>query len=173
VPIERPGPGEHHAYYSQYIEDVPDGDVLQTLADQATAVARCFRRFGEHGALHRYAPGKWSVKEVLGHLNDTERLFVYRALAFARNDTSELPGMDENGWVAGAGFDRIPLSGLLDEFAAIRRATVLLFRGLSPEALVRRGVANGHPVSVRAVPWIIAGHVAHHLSVVEERYRRP
>jgi len=169
--IPRPGPGEHHPYYGRYIGPVPDGDVLDRLEEQAGEVEGTFRSFGEEGSLHRYAPGKWSVKEVLGHLNDTERLFVYRALTFARNDATELPGMDENAWVAGADFDRVPLSALLEEFLAVRRASVLLFRSLPPDVLSRRGTANGSMMSVRAVPWILAGHVAHHLGVVEERYR--
>lgn len=171
--IERPGPGEHAPYYSLYIDRVPDGDVLQALEDQAGLVDARFRAFDEKGALHRYAPGKWSVKEVLGHVTDTERLFVYRALTFARNDRTELPGMDENAWVAGADFDRVPLTALLDEFGAVRRASVLLFRNSPAEVLSRQGVANGSAMSVRAVPWLLVGHVAHHLEVVEERYRMP
>jgi len=171
--IERPGTGEHAEYYSRYIDRVPDGDILGTLESQVGLVRRQLGRFGEQGSLHRYAPGKWSVKEVLGHVNDAERLFTYRALTFARNDSTSLPGMDENAWVAGANFDAVPLAELLEEFAAIRRASVLLFRGLSAEALLRRGVASGRSLSVRAVPWLLAGHAAHHLAVIEERYRLP
>ncbi|GJM43641.1 MAG: hypothetical protein DHS20C21_04830 [Gemmatimonadota bacterium] len=169
--IERPGAGEHHEYFTLYTSKVPDGDVLGTLSTQAGAVKTAFASFGSSGSLHRYAPGKWSVREILGHLCDTERLFVYRGLTFARGDTTDLPGMEEDAWVAGARFDDVPLPDLLAEFDHVRSATLALFRTFDAEVLSRRGTANGSAMTVRSVPWIIAGHVAHHLGVLEERYR--
>ena len=169
--IARPGPDEHHEYYGTYVAQVADDDVLRELSGQLRAVRAAFDPFGETGSLHRYASDKWSVREMLGHLCDTERLFVYRGLTFARGDTTELPGMDENAWVRGASFDQVPLADLLDEFGHVRRATISLYRTLDADALARRGVANGSPISVRAIPWIIAGHAAHHLRVLHERYR--
>ena len=167
----RPAPEEYPAYFAPYVAAVPDGDVLGTLEAQIDAVRACVESFGDEGSLRRYADGKWSVREILGHLSDTERVFVCRGLSFARGDTTELPGMDENAWVAGADFDGIPAAALLDEFEHVRRATIALYRTLGEPALDRGGVANGIAVTVRAIPWLIAGHVAHHLGVLEERYR--
>ncbi|MBZ0270130.1 DinB family protein [bacterium] len=171
--IPRPAPDEHHEYFSRYIDKVQAKNVLRELEEQVERVCDVIGAFGEEGSKHRYAEGKWSVKEILGHLGDTERVFGYRAAAFARGDTQSLPGMDEDAWVASASFDGVPLERLLDEFAAIRGASVALFRNLGPEELIRRGVGNGWPMSVRAVPWLIVGHTDHHLGVIQERYRLP
>ena len=124
----------------------------------------------EARALHRYAPGKWSVKEVLGHLCDTERIYAYRALRFARNDATPLPGFEEDDYVPAGRFDARPLRDLLDEWQAVRSATLALYRGLDGDALLRRGVANGNLISVRAMAWLAAGHALHHLGVLRERY---
>ena len=171
--IPRPAPDEHAEYYSRYIDRVRATDVLRELEDQVDRVCDVVGAFGDEGAKHRYAEGKWSVKDIVGHLTDSERVFTYRATAFARSDTTSLPGMDENAWVAAANFDAVPLDALLDEFAAVRAASVLLFRNLSPAELARQGVGNGRPMSVRAVPWLIVGHTDHHLGVIEDRYRLP
>lgn len=168
--VDRPGPGENAPYYDTYIREVPDGDVLARLAAQNRALLAGLAGLPEERALFRYAPGKWSVKEVIGHLVDAERVFAYRALRFARADATPLPGFDENAWVPAAAFDARPLASLLDEYAAVRAATLAFFRGLEPAAFARLGTANGNPMSVRAAAWVLAGHERHHAGVLGERY---
>lgn len=128
------------------------------------------RRFGEESGGVRYAAGKWSVREAVGHMADAERVFTYRALRFARADATPLPGFDENAYVAAAGFDRRTLADLAEEFADVRRATVSFFCALDPEALAMPGTANGARVTVGALAWIIAGHERHHARILRERY---
>ena len=168
--IGRPGPGEHVDYYGKYIALVAGDDAFAALANQLDGSLAPLRRLDDERALHRYVPGKWSVKEVVGHLMDGERVFAYRALRFARGDETPLPGYDENLWVPSARFDRLPLGALLEGWSATRAATIELFRSLDGEALERRGVANGHPMSVRALAWIIAGHELHHRMILCDRY---
>lgn len=168
----RPNPSEYAESFGRYIVKVPDGDVVEILAEQIEDTVRLLAGVTDQQALFRYAPGKWSVKEVVGHIADTERVMSYRALRFARGDSTPLPGFDENRLVAHAGFDRRPLAGLLDELQAVRRATVALFRGLDPEAGVRQGVANEKTVSVRALAYVIAGHERHHREILADRYLR-
>ena len=166
----RPAADEFAPYYARYIEQVPDGDVLDTLERQLEETVALADRFGEAGAAYRYAPGKWSVKEVLGHLTDAERIFTYRAVCAARGETGPLPPFDENAYVAGADFDARTLNSLLGELTAVRRATLTFFRGLPLSAFDRRVVANGVPVSVRALGWILTGHERHHVRILRERY---
>ena len=170
IAIPRPGADEHLPYYGKYIAQVPGEDALPTLATHIDAWAPSLRALSEAQALHRYAPGKWSVKEVLGHLCDGERVFGYRALRFARADTTPLPGFDEDAWVPNSGADRRPLADLVDELRAVRAATVAMFRSFDPEQLARRGEANGAGISVRALAWISAGHAIHHQTILRERY---
>lgn len=170
IAIPRPGADEHVPYYATYIAQVPGEDALPTLTGHIEAWVPSLRRLTEAQALHRYAPGKWSVKEVLGHLCDGERVFCYRALRFARADTTPLSGFDENAWVPAAGSDCRPVAELADELRAVRAATVALFQSFDAEALARRGEANGHAISVRALAWIVAGHAIHHQRILRERY---
>lgn len=165
--------GEFLAYYARYVALVPTGDVLATLETQIEDTVALLDEFGEERAGYRYAPGKWSVREVVGHIVDTERVFGYRAVCAARGEVAALPGFDENAWVAGADFDRRTLNSLMGEFTAVRRATLALFRNLGEAALRRRVVANGAPVSARALAWIVAGHELHHRTLLAERYLRP
>jgi len=120
--------------------------------------------------MHRYAPGKWSVKEVVGHVTDAERVFGYRALRIARADTTPMPGFDENAWVPAANFDRRSMPELVAGYQAVRAATVALFSSFDEEALTRRGTANDQEVSVRALAHIMAGHELHHMTILRERY---
>jgi uncharacterized damage-inducible protein DinB len=166
----RPGADEFAPYYARYIDQVPDGDPLATLEAQLADTVALMDRFGEAGSLHRYAEGKWSVKDVLGHLADAERVFCYRAMAAARGETGSLPAFDENAWVANANFDARSLASLLGEMTAVRRATLALFRGMTEAELARRVVANNVPVSARALLWIVAGHERHHQGILRERY---
>ncbi len=166
----RPEAGEYIPYYGKYIALVPAGDLTEILAAQQAVTQRRLGPLDEARALHRYEPGKWSVKEVVGHLCDGERVFAYRALRFARADATPLPGFEETAWVPAGDFDRRPLAALLAEFAAVRAATLALVTGLDEAAWRRQGTANGSPVSVRALAAIIAGHELHHLGILRDRY---
>lgn len=161
---------EYLPYYARYIAVVPRGDVLATLEAQLADTVAVVEAIGEARAGHRYAPGKWSVRELLGHAADTERIFTYRALAAARGERAALPAFDENAYVEAASFDARSLGSLLGEWTAVRRATLALFRNLDAEALARRVVANGAPMSARAAAWIIAGHELHHRAILRDRY---
>ncbi len=170
-PIARPLSDEYGPYYETYLQHVPAGaDVVAMLTAQATTVARLVAGLTPQQAEHRYAAGKWSVKQVLAHLADTERVFVFRALWFARGETAALPGMDENLWGDAAGADARQVDDLGEELASVRRLSLRMFASLPPEAWDRRGVASERVLSVRAVPWIVAGHEKHHLIVLRERY---
>ncbi|MGQ0640207.1 MAG: DinB family protein [Gemmatimonadaceae bacterium] len=171
--IDRPHPTEHRPYFSRYIDLVPEGDVLTLLESQHRDTQRMLASLSPQQAKHRYADGKWSVTEVVGHMADTERIFAYRALRFARGDTTPLPGYDEKAYTPAGHFDERSLGDVAAEFAAVRAATCALFRGLSSEALAQSGVANDSPMSVRAVAYIIAGHERHHVALLQTRYGLP
>ena len=166
----RPEASEYAPYYERYVSLVPDGDVTGTLARQNEEVLALLGGVTEERAGFRYEPGKWSVKEVVGHVIDAERVFAYRAMAIARGDRAALPGMDQEEYMAGSDFDARTLADLAEEFSHPRRANVLMLRGLPAGAWSRRGVASGNEVTVRALAYIIAGHAAHHLQVLRTRY---
>ncbi|HXL14848.1 MAG TPA: DinB family protein [Methylomirabilota bacterium] len=168
--IARPAPGEFIEYYGKYISLVPGEDALPALRDQIRETARLLKPLDEPRALHRYAPGKWSVKEVVGHISDSERVFAYRALRIGRGDKTPLPGFDEKTYTPGGRFDTRPLAEILGEYEAVRAASLALFGGMDGEALLRRGTANGNEISVRALAWITAGHELHHRKLLTERY---
>lgn len=166
----RPQDNEYASHYARYIQHVPDGDIVEMLEHQIADTLALLGGVSAERADHRYAPDKWSIKEVVGHVSDAERVFAYRALRFARNDQTPLPPFDENEFVRNAGFDRRTLPDLAAELEAVRRASVCLFRSLSDEELVRRGVASGHEITPRALAFIIAGHERHHAKLLRERY---
>jgi uncharacterized damage-inducible protein DinB len=166
----RPQPSEHHEYYLSYVSEVPDGNLLVTLAAQADRTSALLAAVPEAKAGFRYAEGKWSIKEVIGHVADAERVFSYRALRIGRGDTTPLAGFDENAWVPFGEFDRRTLADLASELRAVRAATLALLGGFTPDAWLRMGTASGHPVSARALAWILTGHERHHVRVLEERY---
>jgi len=166
----RPAPDEYAPYYGRYLALVPDGSIVETLRNQIAETIAVLGALPEAKGEHRYEPGKWSVKEVLGHVIDGERIFSYRALRFARRDETPLPGFEENLYVPAAMFGRRTIRSLLDEFRAVREATVQLFQNLDEEALSRSGIASENRMSVRALAWTIAGHERHHLGVLRERY---
>lgn len=166
---QRPGEGEHADYFSRYIQRTGDGDILRQMEEQAISLSRFFQGL-EAKADHRYAAGKWSLREIVGHLSDTERVLVYRALRFARGDGTPLAGFDENDYVARAGFSERPLGRLVEEWESVRAASLTFFRGLAEESWSGSGEANGSLVTVRALAWIVVGHAEHHLAVVRERY---
>ena len=166
----KPESNEYAAYYEKYVSLVPEGEVVETLERQGAETLALLRSLPEGRGAHRYEPGKWSVRQLAGHVNDTERIFAYRALAIARGEQQPLPGMDQDEYMAGVDFDARTLADLADEFEALRRSTVLLFRHLSPEAWARRGTASDNEVTVRALAYILAGHEAHHVRILRERY---
>jgi uncharacterized damage-inducible protein DinB len=152
------------------VAEVPEGNLLVTLAVQREATAALLATIPEARAEDRYAAGKWSIKEVVGHVADAERVFAYRALRIARADMTPLPGFDENKWVAAAGVHRRTLADLAAELHAVRESTLALFQGFDAEAWPRLGIASEHPVSARALAWIVAGHELHHVRILRERY---
>jgi hypothetical protein len=168
--IARPDETEYAPFYAGYVARVPNGDLHEILRSQIYDTVSLVGSLGEAEAAHRYATGKWSIKDVIGHVADTERVMGYRALCFSRGETAPLPGFDENLYVANARFDARPLADLIEELRSVREATVHLFAHLNEEELARRGVANGREVSVRALAWIIAGHERHHAAILRERY---
>ena len=170
LPITRPAADEHISYYGKYIALVPGDDAVTALITQIDDTSHLLGRVDEERAGHRYAPGKWSVKQVVGHMADAERVFAYRALRFARADTTPLPGFEEKDYAERGAFDGRLLADLVVEFRAVRAASIALFASVSPEMALRRGVANDAPMSVRALAWAIAGHELHHRGLLMERY---
>lgn len=168
--ISAPSSTEYAPFYAGYISAVADQDVAALLHTQVAQIrARC-ANLTDAQAHFRYAPGKWSIKEVLGHLGDAERVFAYRLFRISRGDETPLPGFDENHYVAAANADTRSAADLLDEFAALRAVTLHLVATLNDQDLIRQTVASGKPISARAQLHIIAGHVQHHLTILTERY---
>ncbi len=167
---ERPGAKEHAPYYTSYIAEAPDGDLVEHLERRGRDFTALLRALPEAKGDHRYAPGKWSIKDLVQHLCDAERVFSYRILRFSRNDATPLPGWDENIYAANAAAGQRKLADLADEFEAVRRSTVALLGPLSDDQMAHSGMANNNPVTARAIAWIIAGHAVHHESVLRERY---
>jgi hypothetical protein len=165
-----PAPGEAAPYYSGYIDRVPGGDILGVLETQREQVRSFLTGISEEMSLRRYSPEKWSIREVWNHVNDTELVFLSRALWFARGFDSPLPSFDQDIAAAAARADEVPWSGHVEAFEGTRRATLAFFRNLPAEAWTRSGVASGNPFTVRALAYIIAGHALHHRAVLQERY---
>jgi uncharacterized damage-inducible protein DinB len=168
--LARPEPTEYAAHYETYVSLLPGKDVMGALEAQRLQMMQLFAGRSERDGNFRYAPGKWTVKEVLGHMIDTERIFTYRALRIARGDQKPLPGFEQDDYVRAAGSNDRTLGDLTEEFALVRGASIALFRSLSGEAWLRRGVASNNEVTVRALAFIIAGHELHHRRILEERY---
>lgn len=166
----RPQRGDAADYYFTYIDQVPDGDILDLLATQGRDVVPELRAVPEARSLHRYAAEKWSIRDVVNHLSDCERLFQMRAFWFARGFDSPLPSFDQNVAVASAGADQRGWHDLVDELAAVRASTTVFMRALPAEAWDRRGIASDNPFTVRALAYICVGHVAHHMAIVRARY---
>ncbi len=166
----RPAPGEYADYYEKYISLVSSKDIVGTLEAQRLQTIQLFAARTERDGNFRYASDKWSVKEVLGHVCDTERIFAYRALRIARADRTPIEGFEQDDYVRNASFEQNRLADLAEEFHFVRSATIALFRGIGPDAWQRRGIANKNEVSTRALAFIIAGHELHHRRILEERY---
>jgi hypothetical protein len=168
--MQRPAPSEYATAFQRYVDRVPDGDVFAHLERQGRATCELMAGLGEAKGSYAYATGKWTVKRLLQHIVDGERLFCYRALCIARGEQGPLPGFDEELYAQNDGSDGRLLTDVIAEFACVRVATLLLFKGFDALAWTRKGTANGNPVSVRSLPWITAGHELHHLAVLRERY---
>ena len=166
----RPATSEYAPYYERYVGLVPTGDIVQTLSAQLEETLTTLAAISEAQAGYRYAPGKWSIKEVIGHIIDSERIFAYRALCFARNDARPIAGFEQDDYMQNSDFDARTLADLAAEFAHVRRGNLMLFRSLSDAAWNRRGIASDAEVSVHALGYMIAGHERHHLNILKERY---
>jgi len=165
-----PDSTEFAPYYGKYTSRVNSHNIVKTLEEQAKLSQAVFGSLTESQSSFRYAPDKWSIRQMLGHVVDAERIFSYRALRIARGDNTPIEGFEQDDYVRNAPFEHCTLEDLLDEFALVRRATLLLFRSLPAEAWTRRGIASNNEVSVRALAYIIAGHELHHIAVLNEKY---
>ena len=168
--IGRPESNEYAPYYDRYISLVGDGNIVTTLDSQRRDMMMLLSSRNNADGDFRYAPGKWSAKDVLGHVCDTERVFAYRALCVARGDRTPLPSFDQDGYASNAPFAQRPLSELIEDYIAVRRASLTLFRNLDDQSWKRRGIANNNETSVRALAFMIAGHELHHKKILEEKY---
>lgn len=168
--LGRPEAGEYNEYYARYIALVPEGDIVDTLAREMEATQALLASLPAEREEYRYAPGKWSVREVVGHLVDTERVFAFRALWFARGGAGEMVGMDQEAWARASSAGARPLAELAEEWRALRRANVLMFGAFTPEDGARRGIASGYEVTVRALAWMIAGHELYHRAMIRSHY---
>jgi hypothetical protein len=168
--MKRPEPTEYAEFYGTYVSKVPGNDVLGVLESQRVQMLQLFAGRSERDGSFRYAPGKWTVKEALGHITDTERIFTYRALRIARGDQTPLPGFEQDDFVKNGAFGERTLAGLAEEFALVRGASLALFRSFTEESWPRKGIASQKEVSVRALAFITAGHQIHHRLILEERY---
>lgn len=166
----RPGQDEYAAFYHKYVQLVPDGAIHETLSSQQIEFESMLSGVSLEREEFCYADGKWSVKQVVQHVIDTERVFAYRMLAFSRGDQTSLPGFDENAYAAAAPLSHRSLSALRLEFEAVRKSTHSLVDSLTPDQFIMRGKASDSPVSVRGLAFIIAGHCAHHMKILRERY---
>jgi DinB superfamily len=168
--MQRPNAGEYAPHFAKYVDLVPGEDLVGALGGQIGETLATLRVVSDGDSLKRYADGKWSLREVVGHMIDTERIFAYRALRIARGDETPLPGFDQDPYIAAARFDERKWGRLLEEFEAVRRSNLFLFEGLDAEAWGRRGVSSGSSISVRGLGFVIAGHELHHMRIVRERY---
>ncbi len=165
-----PATDEYASYYGKYVSLVPRGDIVKILSEQLDSTLSVLRGIDKERAGYRYGPDKWSIKELVGHIIDAERIFAYRALRFARNDKTALEGFEQDGYIRYANFDACSLDELAEEFEHVRRSNILMLSHLEDEAWQRWGVASDAEVSVRALAYIMAGHVTHHIQILKTRY---
>jgi hypothetical protein len=168
--LTRPGPGEHAEYFRRYVDLVPEGDIVDTLTHQLGETLALLQAVTPELEAHRYAPDKWSIREVVGHLIDTERVFAFRAIAIARSDGVDLPSMEQDEWARRSNAPERALDDLAQEWAAVRRANVHMFATLGQGTGMRRGKAGGNPLTVRALAWIVAGHELWHRELLARNY---
>jgi uncharacterized damage-inducible protein DinB len=168
--MKRPEPTEYPAFFKNYVDNVKTDNIIKELRDQVMNVQALISTISEENEEYVYAAGKWTIKEIIGHIIDTERVLGYRAMRFARKDKTPLPGYDEDQYVANGNFNKQTLYSLGHEFAIVREANLALFKVWDEEALDQMGVANNYDVSVRALLFMIAGHAVHHLNVIKTKY---
>jgi hypothetical protein len=168
--MNKPGPEEYVPFYNTYISKVGSGDIIKILEEQMHSTYELAKSITADKAAHAYAPGKWTIKEVWGHMADTERVMAYRALRFARNDSLDLQGFDQDDYMANSRFNERTLDDLTEEFKTLRQANLYLLKHLNAEEKQRGGLANGNYVTVNALLYIIAGHEHHHIGILKERY---
>ena len=167
--IHKPAPSEFPEFYGRYINLV-NGDPLRLLESQVLTIQSLVSEIASDKEDYAYAEGKWTIREVIGHMTDCERIMAYRALRFSRNDQTELPGFEEDDYVAASNFNQRSLYDLAHELCVVRESNLAMVKSLTPEMLDRKGTANGKPISVRALVYVLAWHVAHHVGVIRERY---
>ncbi len=168
--MPKPSPDTYPAFFKKYVDAVPEEDLLAAFTNQLPAISAFLNNISEEKSNYAYAPGKWTLKELLLHMIDTERLFNYRALCFARKETISLPGFDEDAYAANSNANARSWKGMVDEFIAVRRSTEFLFKSFSDEMLGFSGTANNNPATVLSVGFMTVGHVYHHKEVMQERY---
>ena len=168
--MSRPQPAEYDPYYEKYISLVPEEDIIATLKRQTVDLSALFENVDEEKGTFAYADGKWTVKEVLSHLIDGERMFAYRALRIARGDRTPIEGFEQDGYIENSHANRRPIDELIEEFKLLREANVMFFSNLEPADWIRSGIANNIEISVRSLAWIMAGHIRHHMAILQERY---
>ena len=168
--MNHPEKGEYAEYYDRYISLVEETDIVAVLENQAAELRDFFRKISEEKSHFAYAADKWTIKEVIGHLTDGERIFAYRALRISRADKTPIEGFEQDGYIENSNFNHAPLSELTDELLLTRKANLIFFKNLTDEAWLRTGTASENTVSVRALAYIMAGHIRHHLKILNERY---
>lgn len=168
--IQKPHPQDYPNFYASYIDLIKDDSVIKVLENQSTAFQAFVKNLQAEKEDYRYAEGKWSVKEVIGHVLEVERIMTYRALAISRADQQSLPGMDENSYMVHSNYADQRLADLAEEFLHLRKANIYLFKSFSQEMLDRKGIANGNPITVAALIYIVAGHLDHHVRILRDRY---
>lgn len=168
--MNRPESNEYDRYYERYVSLVEETDIVAAMQNQLREIEKLFAEITEEKSLHAYAEGKWTIKELIGHLTDGERIFAYRALRISRADRTPMEGFEQNGYIENANFNRMKLIDLTEELVLSRKANLMLFENLTDEAWTRTGTASDAPVSVRALAYIMVGHIRHHLNILRERY---
>lgn len=168
--MPRPQQDEYGTFFERYILNTTGDDVVKELERSAVPLQNFLNSILEEKGGHRYAPGKWTIRQLIQHMIDTERVFAYRAMCIARGEDQPLPGFDENTYADAAPADNRSLQGLVSEMMMLRQASIALFRHISPEALMTKGIASNNPISVNALGFLIVGHALHHKNILEERY---
>lgn len=168
--MTKPTKNEYAPYYQKYIDTIPEGEICNILEAQLYSISKFLSSIDEEKSLFRYSDGKWSIKEVLGHVIDTERIFGYRALRISRGDQLPLASFDENEYIKNSDYDKIPFKHIVEEFSLVRKSNLILFCNMIDDKWIRKGNAGGYDVTVRAIVHIIAGHAEHHIRIINERY---
>ena len=168
--MSRPETSEYHEYYKPYVDIVPEGDIVEMMDKQANEIIDFFKSIPDEKGSFRYDPDKWSIKELLGHLTDNERIFGNRALRIARNDPAPLPGFNQDNYVPAGNFDKREIADIAQEFLHIRTSNVIMYKSFTDEDFLKSGTADGVGVSVRSIAYMLVGHAIHHINVINEKY---